>query len=77
MVTIAVSEFRANLMKVLKDVEHGTNINITSRGKVVAKLIPPDYTQENARIKLKELSENSVLDDVISPIDAPWEVLSK
>ncbi len=39
--TIAVSEFRANIMKILKEVEHGSNINITSRGKVVAKLVPP------------------------------------
>ena len=77
METIAVSEFRANIMKVLKDVEHGSNIDITSRGKVVAKLIPPDFTQKNARKKLEEISENAVLGDVISPIDTPWEVLSQ
>lgn len=77
METIAVSEFRAHIMKILKDVEHGSNINITSRGKVVAKLVPPDFTQKNARIKLKEISKNAILGDVISPIDTPWEVLSQ
>ena len=77
MVTIAVSEFRANIMKVLKDVEHGSNINITSRGKVVAKLVPPDYTREKARERLKEIGKNAVLGDVISPIDAQWKVLSE
>ena len=75
--SIAVSEFRANIMKVLKDVEHGSNVNITSRGKVVAKLVPPDFTQENARKKLKEISKEAVLGDVISPIDSQWEVLSQ
>lgn len=77
MSTIAVSEFRANLMKVLKEVEYGTQIDITSRGKVVAKLVPPDFTQENARKKLIEIRDKTVIGDVISPIDTPWEVLSK
>lgn len=76
MITIAVSEFRANLMKVLKEVEHGTNVTITSRGKVVAKLVPPDFTQENARKKLTEISKKAKVGDVISPNDTPWEVLS-
>ncbi len=75
--TIAVSEFRANIMKILKEVEHGSNINITSRGKVVAKLVPPDYTREKAREKLKEISKNAMLGDVISPIDAQWEAHSE
>lgn len=76
MITIAVSEFRANLMKVLKKVEHGTNVTITSRGKVVAKLVPPDFAQESARKKLKEIGKKAIIGDVISPIDSPWEVLS-
>ena len=52
METIAVSDLRVNLMKVLKEIEHGAIINITSRGKVVAKLIPPEYSKEIAKKKL-------------------------
>ncbi len=76
MTTIGVSEFRANLMKVLKEVENGTDINITSRGKIVARLVPPDFTKENARKKLIEIGKKSKIGDVISPINTTWEALS-
>ena len=75
--TIAVSDLRANLMKVLKEIEHGSTVDITSRGKVVAKLVPPDYIRETAIEKLKELGKNAVLDDIISPIDVQWNALRK
>lgn len=50
MPSIAVSELRANLMKVIKDVEHGSSVDITSHGKVVAKLVPADFTRKMARL---------------------------
>ena len=75
--TIAVSDLRANLMKILKQIEHGSAVDITSRGKVVAKLVPPDYARKIAREKLKKLGKNAVLGDIISPIDVQWEALQK
>ena len=77
METIAVSEFRANLMKVLNSIRLGEKINITSRGKVIAKLIPPDDTIEHARIKLNEISKNAVLNDLISPVETNWKALGE
>ncbi len=74
---IAVSDLRANLMKILKKIEHGSVIDITSRGKIVAKLVPPDYTREIAKEKLKELRKNAILGDLVSPIDMKWECLEK
>jgi len=70
---IAVSELRANLMKVISDIQQGSRIYITSRGKIVAKLVPPDDSQENARKKLKEISKTAVLHDIVSPIDVQWK----
>jgi len=75
MQSIAVSDLRSNLMKVLRDIEHGASLNITSRGKVVAKLIPPDFIKMEARRKLKEIGKTATLADVISPIDEEWEVM--
>ena len=75
MQSIAISDLRSNLMKVLKDIEHGTSINITSRGKIIAKLVPPDDVRFDARKKLKELSKSAVINDVISPIDEPWDAM--
>ncbi|MBD3375790.1 type II toxin-antitoxin system prevent-host-death family antitoxin [candidate division KSB1 bacterium] len=74
--TIAVSELRANLMSVLKEIQHGSSVNITSRGVVVAKLVPPDYSQENARKKLLEIGKSAKIGDIVSPIDTQWEALN-
>jgi prevent-host-death family protein len=73
--TIQVSKLRANLMKVIKEIKQGSTINITSRGKVVAKLVPPGNNRERVKNKLKEISKSAVLKDIISPIEADWEVL--
>lgn len=75
MQTIAVSEFRANLQKVLKQVEAGAVINIVSRGHVIAQLVPPEKSQAKARQALQELGKTAMIKDVLSPIDEPWEVM--
>ena len=77
MQTIAVSKLRANLMKVLKAIEHGESLDITSRGKVVAKLVPPDYSREKAKNKLNEIGKRAVIHDIISPIDVEWETMQE
>ena len=73
--TIQVSELRANLMKIIKEIERGSTINITSRGKVVAKLVPPGSNRERAKNKLKEISKRAFLGDIISPVNAKWKVI--
>ena len=73
METVAVSEFRANLVSFLKKVENGATITLTSRGHEVAKIIPPENKVENARKALEELQKTSVLKDVLSPIGDMWE----
>jgi prevent-host-death family protein len=73
MESIAVSELRANLMKILKEIEHGSTISITSRGMVVAKLVPPDYNRDRALKQLAKISKTAVIGDITSPIDTKWE----
>jgi len=77
MTTIAVSELRANLMKVLEEIKHGAQIQITSRGKVVARLVPADAAQENAKAVLQQLSSGAVIGDVVSPIEETWNAVSQ
>lgn len=72
---VAVSEFRANLVRFLKKVEKGEIITLTSRGQEVAKIVPPDDKVEQARKALKELQYTAVIGDIISPVDEEWEVL--
>lgn len=66
--TITVSELRANLKKIMQRVERGETLEITSMGKVVACLVPPEDKQQEARKKLKEIAQTAVLHDVLSPL---------
>ncbi len=74
--TIPVSELRANLMNAIKEVERGNVIKITSRGKVVAKLVPPGNIKEEAKNKLKVISKSAIIGDIISPIGSKWDALN-
>ncbi|MEA3285939.1 MAG: type II toxin-antitoxin system prevent-host-death family antitoxin [Candidatus Marinimicrobia bacterium] len=76
MTTIAVSELRANLMQVLEQIKQGAQIQITSRGKVVAQLVPADEAQEQAKLTLKRLAEDADIGDMINPIDETWNAVS-
>ena len=71
--TIAVSELRTNLRKVMRRVERGETLDITSMGKVVARLVPPEGKQQEARKKLKEVARTASLHDVLSPLGEEWE----
>ena len=75
METIAVSEFRANLVGFLKRVARGEIITLTSRGHEVAKIIPPDNNVEKAREALKKIGKTAVVEDVLSPIDENWDIM--
>ncbi|MBT3252003.1 MAG: type II toxin-antitoxin system prevent-host-death family antitoxin [Candidatus Marinimicrobia bacterium] len=74
--TIAVSELRANLMKVLERVNNGDHIQITSRGKVIAQLMPSENIREKAKARLLTLSKTAKIIDVMNPIDETWDVFS-
>ena len=64
MQSIAVSEFRANLMETLRKIERGAVIIITSRGREIARLMPPKTSTEEAREKLQKLRQTAIIKDV-------------
>jgi antitoxin (DNA-binding transcriptional repressor) of toxin-antitoxin stability system len=73
METIAVSVLRSKLMRVLREIESGSTINITSRGKVIARLVPPGFSRKKAKDKLRTIGKTAVLNDLMSPIDDEWK----
>ena len=75
MKNVSISEFRANLLKYLRQVKHGEQINVTSKGDLLATLTPPISQQNAARTKLRELAKTAVLHDVLSPIDENWDAM--
>ncbi|MFH1942719.1 MAG: type II toxin-antitoxin system prevent-host-death family antitoxin [bacterium] len=75
METVAVSELRSNLMRILKRIERGSIITITSRGRPIARMLPPENSMMEAREKLKTIRETASVGDVVSPIDEEWEAM--
>lgn len=73
METIAVSELRVGLMGVLRRIESGASITITSRGRAIARLVPPENPTKEARQTLKTLRKSAIVKDVISPLGEEWK----
>ena len=75
MKNVSISEFRAHLLKYLRLTQHGERINVTSKGRVLATLIPPVSQQDAARVKLGKLAETAVINDVVSPTGDSWDAM--
>ena len=75
MKNVSISEFRANLLTYLKQVQQGEQINVTSKGDVLATLCSPVSQQESAGIQLKKLAETAKIHDVVSPGEDSWDAM--
>ena len=73
MTRVSISELRANLLAYLKRVSRGESIEVSSRGRVLATLVPPVSRREAAREQLDELAGQAVVGDVVSPTGEAWE----
>ena len=69
---IKLTELRQNLPAYLKQVEQGRELRITSRGKVVARLVQAENAAEAARARLKALRKTACVGDVIAPTGERW-----
>ena len=76
MQTINISDFRANLLKYLEVANSGEQISVTSNGKLLATISPPENQKKQAKQKLKTLAYSAKIHDITSPIDSDWDVLS-
>jgi prevent-host-death family protein len=57
----------------MEKVKNGATITITSRGRVVARLVPVENERVAARRALDRLAQNAEVVDILSPIDADWD----
>jgi prevent-host-death family protein len=74
MIEVSVTTFRNHIPDYLGKLRKGENIAITSRGKVIARLLPPVDERLSARKRLSELRTKCRIGDVVSPLDEQWEV---
>ena len=75
MLTINISDFRANLLMYLEKANMGESISVTTNGRLLATIIPPIQQKELANKHLQELASTAKLGDLTSPADEPWDAL--
>lgn len=74
MLEVSVTTFRKHIPDYLGKVRKGEDISLTSRGKVIARLVPPADERLSAREQLATLRSISHVGDITAPIGAEWEV---
>lgn len=73
MLEVPVSTFRKHIPDYLDKVRFGEDISLTSRGKIIARLVPPADERLSAREQLVALRSGCHIGDIITPIDVEWE----
>lgn len=73
MLEVSVTTFRNHFPDYLEKVRNGEDIALTSRGKIIARLMPPQGGREYARQQLDTLRASSRIGDVVSSLDGDWE----
>lgn len=75
MIQVNISEFRSNLLKYLKNVQLGEQINVTSKGTLLATVVPPVNQRDAAKAELSKLAKTAVIHDVVSPVETDWDIM--
>jgi len=73
MAKVNVTELRQNLPAYLVEAQKGKEIEVTSRGKVIARIVAGRDTQEQARARLLAARKRCRIGDVLSPTGAAWD----
>lgn len=66
MALVSVSDLRQNLPAFLKRVQAGEELQVTSRGRIIARIAPERDPAEDARQWLLDLRDRVSLGDVVS-----------
>lgn len=74
MIKVTVTTFRKHIPDYLGKVRLGEDIALTSRGKVIARLVPPADERQSALEQLAALRAASHIGDVVTSLDEKWEV---
>ncbi len=72
-IDVNVTELRQNLQAYLADVQKGREIAVTSRGKVIARIVAGGDPHQESRERLVAARKHCRVGDVESPIDALWD----
>jgi prevent-host-death family protein len=70
---VNVTELRQNLPAYLADARKGKEIEVTSRGKVIARIIAGSEAHDDARARIIAARKHCRIGDVLSPTGAVWD----
>lgn len=70
---VNVTELRQNLPAYLAEAQKGKEIEVTSRGRVIARIVPETEIHERARARLLAARKRCRIGDVKSPTGAAWD----
>ena len=70
--SVSVTQLRQNLPDYLKQVQEGKEVEVTVRGKVIARIVPEAAKSERAKKRLTELRKTAKVGDVTAPTGAVW-----
>lgn len=69
---VNITEFRSNLPLYLQKVKTGVELQITSHGKSIARLVPEKDEVDKANARLSALRGTMITGNVLDPIEAEW-----
>jgi len=72
MAKVNVTQLRQNLPEYLARARAGEPVEVTVRGKVIARIVPEGDRAEAARQRLKALRGKARVGDVMSPSGERW-----
>ncbi|MBG7602024.1 MAG: type II toxin-antitoxin system prevent-host-death family antitoxin [Gammaproteobacteria bacterium] len=72
MLQVKITDLRAHLPDYLRKVSNGEEIQVTSHGKPVARLVPELTEVEAAQKRLDALRGTMMVGDVLAPLDSQW-----
>jgi len=73
MLRVTITELRRNLPTFLNRIRAGARIEVTRRGRVVARITPAMEQGAHAKRQLEALRKKAFVGDVESPVDGNWE----
>lgn len=73
MITVNVTALRSRLPEFLGKVKAGQEVKVTSRGRVIARIVPEADVSRAARERLIAMRPKCRIGDAVSPICDSWD----
>lgn len=73
MQSVNTTELRNHLSRYLAHVVGGDEIQITSHGKIIARISPAQDPRVEAQALLRQWRKTCTIGDIVSPLDEDWD----